>query len=244
MSRDCIEVSPEMLAYLGEGTLASTWPDDWVLLQFDGLAGPATMAFGTAPPSAELVFAVDPRACVRLFGAVPEPGRRWHLPSELRAIALAIRDCPLAEPARSTLRLAKSIELLCATMTRLAEGEMVPADGGGALNARDAQLVLAARQLIDERWREKLTLDAIARAAGLNRAKLTRGFRALFDCSVSDALAEKRLGGARRMLRETDLPVASIGYACGYHNNASFTRAFSRRYGMPPTRLREAELAA
>lgn len=46
------------------------------------------------------------------------------------------------------------------------------------------------------------------------------------------------------MLRETDLPVASIGYACGYHNNARFARAFSRRYGMPPTRLRETELAA
>ena len=244
MSRERIEVSPEMLAYVGEGTLASAWPDNWVVLQFDGLLGPATMACGMAPLSAELVFAVDPSACVRLFGAVPEPDRNWHLPSELRAIALAIRDCPLTEPARSTLRLAKSIELLCAAMTRLTEGRMVSANGGGALNARDAQLVLAARQFIDERWREKLTLEAIARAAGLNRAKLTRGFRALFDCSVAEALAEKRLGGARRMLRETDLPVASIGYACGYDNNASFTRAFSRRYGMPPTRLRDAELAA
>lgn len=244
MNRERIEVSPEMLTYVGEGVLSPTWPDEWVVLQFDGLTGPATMVCGTAPLSAELILAVDPRACERLFGAVPQPGRSWHLASELRAIALAIRDCPLAEPARSTLRLAKSIELLCAAMTHLAEGAMVPADGGGALNARDSQLVLAARRLIDERWREKLTLDAIARATGLNRAKLTRGFRVLFDCSVADALTEKRLGGARRMLRETDLPIASIGYACGYHNNASFTRAFSRRYGMPPTRLRDAELAA
>ena len=244
MSRECIEVSPEMLAYVGEGTLAATWPDEWIVLQFNGLAGSATIVCGMAPFSAELILAVDPRACERLFGAVPERDRSWHLPSELRAVALAIRDCPLVEPARSALRLAKAIELLCGAMTRLADGSMVPADGGGALTARDAQLVLAARQLIDERWHEKLTLDAIARGAGLNRAKLTRGFRVLFSCSVADALTEKRLGGARRMLRETDLPVASIGYACGYHNNASFTRAFSRRYGMPPTRLRDAGLAA
>ena len=244
MAMERIEVSPEMLAFVGDGAVTPDWPTDWLVLYFDGLAGPATVMSGGACDHAELVFAIAPGACERLFGAVPSPGCSWHLPSELRAIALAVRDCPLSEPARSTLRLAKSIELLCAVMTRLADDALVPADGGGSLSARDAELVIAARRLIDERWREKLTLDAIARAAGLNRAKLTRGFRVLFDCSVADALAENRLGGARRMLRETDLPVASIGYACGYRNNASFTRAFSRRYGMPPTRLRDAEMAA
>ena len=98
--------------------------------------------------------------------------------------------------------------------------------------------------MIDERWRENPTLDGIARACGLNRTKLTRGFRSMFACSVSDAIAERRLGGARQMLLATDLPIASVGYRCGYLNNASFARAFARRFGEAPSQLRAQRAAA
>ena len=53
-----------------------------------------------------------------------------------------------------------------------------------------------------------------------------------------------KLRGAGEMLRSTDLPVSSIGYRCGYLNNASFTRAFSRHYGVAPTQYRAHRLAA
>ena len=66
----------------------------------------------------------------------------------------------------------------------------------------------------------------------------------MFDCSIADTLAEKRLEGARAMLLSTDLPIASIGYRCGYLNNASFSRAFTRRFGTAPTQYRARKLAA
>ena len=66
----------------------------------------------------------------------------------------------------------------------------------------------------------------------------------MYDRSIGDVLVEKRLEGARQLLRVTDLPVSSIGYRCGYLNNASFTRAFTRRYGVPPTRARLTGIAA
>jgi AraC family transcriptional activator of pyochelin receptor len=103
---------------------------------------------------------------------------------------------------------------------------------------------VAARQIIEDRAAEKLTLDYIARSCGLNRSKLTRGFKALFDCTVAEAIAERRLETARRMLLSTDLPVSSIGYVAGYQNNASFTRAFGRRFGRTPSDLRLGDLAA
>jgi AraC family transcriptional activator of pyochelin receptor len=65
----------------------------------------------------------------------------------------------------------------------------------------------------------------------------------MFDCSVTEAIAERRLNGAHRMLLVTDLPVSSIGYRCGYRNNASFARAFTRRFGMAPTQLRASAAA-
>ena len=125
-----------------------------------------------------------------------------------------------------------------------AAATLVPLDRDGVLSAAEAGRIAAARRLIDERWHEKLTLDSISRACGLNRAKLTRGFRSVFAMSVADAIADRRLGGARDLLLATDLPVSSIGYRCGYLNNASFTRAFSRRFGQAPTQFRSRQIAA
>jgi AraC family transcriptional activator of pyochelin receptor len=168
----------------------------------------------------------------------------WHLPSDMRAIALAILDSRSDCTASMTLRMAKSIELLCVAFEKFSDQSLIPADGAGDLSATEAQRIAAARRLIDERWNEKLTLDSIARSCGINRVKLTRGFRSMFDMSVADAILERRLGGARELLLVTDLPVSSIGYRCGYLNNASFSRAFSRRFGQTPSHFRTGRLAA
>ena len=241
-----IQVSSEMLSFVGAGSVhASGWPADVVGLSFDD----ATLTFHARPTSvtiadSDLAFVVTAAACRRIFGDVPTADARWHLPSELRALVMAILDCRLPGEARDTLCLAKSIELLCATFAMIGDDALIPSGGANDLSEIDARRIVAARRLIDERWHEKLTLDTIARACGINRAKLTRGFRAMFDTTIADAIADRRLGGAGEMLRATDLPVSSIGYKCGYLNNASFTRAFSRRYGVAPTLYRAHRLAA
>lgn len=247
MLRQRIDVSPEMLAFIGSGRVEhEPRLDGAVTLRFalGDADGPATLAIGhEAHDDAVVVLAVAPAACERIFGLLPDAAA-WHLPTELRTLVLALRDCPLPEPARNTLRLAKSIELLCASFACLHDGTLIPADGAGGLSELDAGRLAAARRLIDDRWQEKLTLDAVARACGLNRAKLTRGFRQMFGSTVADAIADKRLSGAHGLLLATDLPVSAIGYRCGYQNNASFTRAFARRFGVPPTRLRALRAAA
>jgi len=243
-----IYVSHEMQSFVGAGAVpASGWARGVVGLGFR--LGDATLWFDTHPIGAamaesDVAIVATAESCYRLFGMLPGNDVRWHLPSDLRALVIAMLECRLPDEARDTLRRAKSIELLCATLGKVADDALIPADAAGDLSENDARRIVAARRLIDERWNEKLTLDLIARACGINRAKLTRGFRAMFDTSVADAIAERRLGGAGEMLRATDLPVSSIGYKCGYLNNASFTRAFSRRYGVAPTLYRAHRLAA
>lgn len=73
---------------------------------------------------------------------------------------------------------------------------------------------------------------------------MARGFRETYGCTVSEALAERRLAEARRQLIATDLPIGLIGYRSGYLNNASFTRAFGRRFGQSPTDFRACAVAA
>ena len=249
MMKARIEVSPEMVALVGDGPAAL---DDWTetAIGFSYVFSPATCSFhldaDTAGDlaAADIMFIVQRDACTRIFGMLPDAAATWHMPSQMRGIALAVRDCRLTGLAATTLRVAKSIELLCATFEQLGDGSLIPADGTGALTASEAGRIAAARDLIDKRWNEKLTLETISRACGINRAQLTRGFRSMFAMSVADAIADRRLGGARQLLLATDLPVSAIGYKCGYLNNASFTRAFSRRFGQAPTQLRNARLAA
>lgn len=243
--RNRIDVSPEMITFIGSGAVPSTsLSRNGVSLGYALSDGTVAVVSGPVQSDvlseADVVLIVTAEACRRIFGLVPEASVTWHLPSDVRSIALAIRDCALPIAARDTLRLAKSIELLCATFEQLGAGVLVPVNGARTISALDARRIVAAQRMIDDHWHEKLTLEGIARACGINRAKLTRGFRAMFDSSIADAIAERRLGGARTMLLSTDLPVASVGYACGYLNNASFTRAFSRRFGVAPTRMRAA----
>jgi AraC family transcriptional regulator, transcriptional activator of the genes for pyochelin and ferripyochelin receptors len=248
-----IDVSPEMLAFCGPGALdPAAWPEEWLLLAYT-CGSEDSLPFLSYRRSAEsadaladgdIVLAVDPAACVRLFGQLPPADADWHLPRSLRGLAVTIRDGNEAEAVRDTLRLARCIELLCQTFTLLARSEAVPLDAASLLNEVDAARIARARQLIDERWSEKLTLDSIARACGLNRDKLARGFRALYRCSVADRLSDNRLLAARELLLVSELPVSTIAYRCGYLNNASFTRAFNRRFGAAPSQLRQGAIAA
>jgi len=221
-------------------------------MEFGGSAG--DFLFHDAPTAAALdrkadqfrmIFIVARPACERLLGGPLdlEDGASYLLSAEHRAIAAAIRDCALAAAAALPYRLAKSIELLCELLAAHGRGELISADSP-SLSFADCQRVASARQLIEDNWRERMTLQQIARRCGLNRSKLSRGFRELYRCSVSEAIAERRLAEARRELLATDLPVGLIGYRSGYENNASFSRAFSRKFGVPPSDFRARGLAA
>lgn len=248
-ARVFVEVSPEMTLFMGPGPLArAPLPPAPIALAYDLDEGALSMELSPCKASLEgderLILLVQRSAFERIGGAAPDEDCGFHLSSSLRAIVLAIRDGCLMGETLKVYRLGKSIELLCETIRLAGAGELVPLAAEGELSLDDTRRVLQARRLIDERWSEKLTLDAIARACGLNRAKLTRGFRDLFRCSIGEALTEQRLSQASRMLLTTDLPVSSVGYENGYLNNASFARAFARRFGMTPSDFRAGQIAA
>jgi len=254
----CVDVSHEMLSFIGTGLVSDAkWPADPVafIIHFGGSTATTTCHFISRPTcprlnrhvaSNRLVLIVNRAACERLHGDVLPLADEdaFHLPPSLRTIGIAIRDYDAAEALRTPYRLAKSIELLCEALSLVARGGLVPVGADGSVSMADSERLMAARRIIDERWTEKLTLATIARDCGLNRAKLTRGFRELFDCTVADAIASERLANAQQMLAVTDLPVSAIGYKCGYLNNASFSRAVTRRFGRPPSQYRAERFAA
>lgn len=244
-SSESIEVSPAMIALVGrEAELPEKLPADPLILWFDLGAQPALRCRTDLEGDAgDLGLIVSRAACAHLFGSGLADGA-FHLSPGLRAIARAILDCGRDPAARSVYRGAKAIELLCETFTALGADMLVPMESTGVVSLADARRLMDARAMIDENWQQKLTIDGIARACGLNRVKLTRGFRSLFRVSVAEAIAERRLDSAKQLLCTTDKPVSLVGYDSGYLNNASFARAFARRFGVSPSEFRASSLAA
>jgi len=250
--RDAVIVSSEMTTLVGQGQIPSAkLPPDAIAFVISGTARGSMLTCCSVSaldsfPAAPLILVVQAAACKRLFNVRPQVGDAWHIPSKLLALALSITDCEATGAARDTLRLARSIELLCQIHAAYAEESFVSANSPdeAALSEMDVARIAGVRRLVDQRWQEKLTIAELARAGGLNRDKLVRGFRGLYGATILEVLTERRLAEARRMLLATDLPVASVAYRCSYLNNAAFTRAFSRKFGVAPSTLRRTGAAA
>ena len=237
-------ISTEITCFIGRGSCDLTaLPADPLILGFGDIGEPAVSvmmprALDTEAHDDLVILAINRAACQRLFGLVPKRGGRWYLPADLRGVGRAVVAVEGEGEAATLLRTARGLELLCQLFAALKAGRMVEAHGTTTLSEREIALVAAAHELVLEGWQDKLTVDGIARRFGLGKAKLTRGFRELYQCTVAEAVSERRLENARQLLAQSDLPVAVVGYRSGYTSNASFTRAFARRFGMAPTELR------
>ena len=257
-SPQSVVVSPEMTIVRGRGSLSPTsTPQDAFAIGFDVSSTSPTLSvvgsagvgrfLNQATAAIRVVLLMSPNVVGRIDGhCTPDSDveQVFHMPTELRSIALTLRDCERRGEAGEIYLAAKGIELVYETWSLLDSDGLTPMAGSSGLSRADSDRIVAARRLIEARWREKLSLDLLAAQCGLNREKLTRGFRQMFSCSVSEAIAERRLTEASRMLLTTDLPVSSVGYENGYCNNASFARAFGRRFGQSPSDFRSRRLAA
>lgn len=183
--KDFVLVSPEMTAFVGRGPVCAVpLPDDPVVFAFSGFDDDGTplvsyrdRADFSALDQAALVFAPARDTGRRLFPNAPAAPGAWHMTSELRDLAASILACEAHGEARTALRLARSIELFCRLHAALSDGVLVPAKGDGALGELDLARIALARRIIDDGWRDKLTIAELARRIGINRDKLVRGFR-------------------------------------------------------------------
>ena len=98
--------------------------------------------------------------------------------------------------------------------------------------------LLRAKDLVDGRYAEPLSVDDLANAACLSRTHFSREFRRVFGESPHAYLLTRRLERAAALLRATDRSVVEICFEVGLRGVGSFTTSFSRTYGMTPTAYR------
>jgi len=91
---------------------------------------------------------------------------------------------------------------------------------------------------LHERPAEPHRVETLARRSGLSPDRFSRRVRALFGLSASQLVIKVRVDAARRMLRESEAPIARIALACGYCDQSALTRQFKALTGLTPAQYR------
>ena len=160
--------------------------------------------------------------------AVPGDFRRFTAPvwsAEFRSlIRHLLHEQTLARPGSDLTSAGLAWQALGLIARAASNSEPVAATERADLPAR-ARVSAYADELARTFYRRQRVDDAAA-ALGLSRRRFTQLFREVAGTSWLACLTRHRIEHARKLLRETDRSVASIGYECGFEDITTFYRAF------------------
>lgn len=86
---------------------------------------------------------------------------------------------------------------------------------------------------------QTLTVDELAHEAGMSISTLERRFRSHLGTSPKRFILHSKIATACDRLLQTPMSVGEIAESLGYHEHASFTRAFTSVMHMSPTAYRK-----
>ena len=112
----------------------------------------------------------------------------------------------------------------------------------GLENAEPAHLdTILSRtvQCMELNLEEPLSIQYLAKKEAVGKRRLLQLFRSYFNETPSSYYMGLRLFHARSLLASTSMSAASIGNACGFSSPAWFSRAYVKRYGIPPIQHRK-----
>ena len=113
----------------------------------------------------------------------------------------------------------------------------------GRRGVRAARLRKAKFLVVNNYWRQDLSIATAAQELGVTPRYLQRLFEA-DGKTFSSFLTEQRLKQAHRILRLPEFaerPVSSIAYDVGFGDLSYFNRCFRRAYGATPSEVRSSE---
>jgi AraC family transcriptional regulator, transcriptional activator of the genes for pyochelin and ferripyochelin receptors len=178
--------------------------------------------------------------------ALPQPIRQFALGQDpqlyLRVMALNARvaktieemlSCPYSGRFSHVHAEARALDLICMVLDVLANDDV---RSPVRLTPRDVVALESVREMLNEHFMDPPTIAQISRQIGVNRTKLTQGFRYLFNETILDYCHRKRMQKARELLLG-GLPVGTVAVEVGYEHHSSFAQAFRAYFGFPPVEL-------
>jgi AraC-like DNA-binding protein len=131
------------------------------------------------------------------------------------------------------LVLTRLVEVLLVEALRSAPGPDAPP---GLLRALADERLAPAMRLLHGHAARSWTVGALAKSAGLSRSAFFERFLRIVGMAPMEYLLAWRMAVAKDLLRQPDLGIAEVATRVGYGSASTFSTAFSRHVGRPPSR--------
>ena len=116
----------------------------------------------------------------------------------------------------------------------MARSVPVTAPAAPAARARRPDRMQHVRDLIESALDEDLSLERLAAEAGIGTHAFSAAFVKAHGLPPHRYVVERRVERAKRLLRESDLPVAAIAVQTGFSSQSHLASVFKRTVGLTP----------
>lgn len=97
--------------------------------------------------------------------------------------------------------------------------------------------MLKAKEFINDNWKENISLTFLARFVHMSPYHFHRTFSAVFKTTPNQYHKLIRMEMANKLLRKGSHNISEVAILTGYENVHSFSKAFKKSYGIPPSNL-------
>jgi transcriptional regulator GlxA family with amidase domain len=108
-----------------------------------------------------------------------------------------------------------------------------------AVGPDEDSLVARVLKYVTDHISDDLTIEDIADAVGVSRRTFSRAFAKHAHVTPSVFVDQVRIDFARKLLEETDVPLKTIAFRCGFDNATRMRMIFSRQLHTTPKQYRE-----
>lgn len=101
-----------------------------------------------------------------------------------------------------------------------------------------SKLLINVLEYIDGHFNTDFPMTYLAEIAGVTPQHLCRIFKDSLNVRPNEYLAKKRIQEAKRLMQNSNMPIADIAAACGYPNAGYFSTVFKKLEGITPAEYR------
>lgn len=101
-------------------------------------------------------------------------------------------------------------------------------------NSGDKDRIIHAKDYLEQHLENPPSLSELSRIAGLNEYKFKKGFKEMFQTTAFGYLSDYRLSIAKQFLAQGQKSINELSYELGYSSPQHFSKAFKKKYGIPP----------
>lgn len=94
------------------------------------------------------------------------------------------------------------------------------------------------RKFIDENYHRNIKAEEIGKYIGMNQNIIRKEFKARYHTTIAHYISELRMLKAKKLITNKEIMIKEIAIECGYEYLQNFTRAFKKKFGISPERLR------